>query len=156
MSLVVKLNLREFRNYLGGLLGESERKNISQISKNPVGASDHKLHHFITDSPWSVSRVNERRLEIMKLCRQTKHRKKFNLIVDDTGHRKSGIVTEGVGRQYIGEVGKTDNGLVMVTTHRWGKKFTIRFCSIFTCRFFRERKRRSRIQEKTRVGFRTN
>lgn len=27
---------REFRNYLGGLLGESERKNISQISKNPV------------------------------------------------------------------------------------------------------------------------
>ncbi|MBC6475501.1 MAG: transposase, partial [Hormoscilla sp. GM102CHS1] len=108
---------REFRNYLGGLLGESERKNISQISKNSVGVSEHKLHHFITESPWSASRVNERRLEIMNICRQTKHRKIFNLIVDDTDHRKSGILTEGVGGQYIGEVGKTDNGLVMVTTH---------------------------------------
>lgn len=75
------------------------------------------MHHFITESPWSASRVNERRLEIMNICRQTKHRKNFNLIVDDTGHRKSGILTEGVGGQYIGEVGKTDNGLVMVTTH---------------------------------------
>ena len=25
--------------------------------------------------------------------------------------------TEGVGRQYIGEIGKTDNGIVIVTTH---------------------------------------
>ena len=32
-------------------------------------------------------------------------------------HRKSGNFTDGVGRQYIGEVGKTDNGNVIVTTH---------------------------------------
>ena len=108
---------REFRNYLGGLLGESERKNIAQISQNIVGSSYHKLHHFITESPWDADCVNERRLEIMTLCRQTKPRPNFSLIVDDTGHRKSGTITEGVGRQYIGEVGKTDNGIVMVTTH---------------------------------------
>jgi len=108
---------REFRNYLGGLLGESERKNIAQMSKNTVGVSYHKMHHFITESPWDADCVNERRLEIMTLCRQTKPRQNFSLIVDDTGHRKSGTITEGVGRQYIGEVGKTDNGLVMVTTH---------------------------------------
>jgi len=70
--------------------------------------------------------------------------------VDNTGHRKSGTITEGVGPQYIGEVGKTDNGLVMVTTHRWSKKFTVRFCPIFTGKFFRRRKRRSRIQEENR------
>ena len=108
---------REFRNYLGGLLGESERKNIAQISQNYVGVYYHKLHHFLTDYPWDANCVNERRLEIMTLCRQTKIRPNFSLIVDDTGHRKSGTITEGVGRQYIGEVGKTDNGLVMVTTH---------------------------------------
>lgn len=37
--------------------------------------------------------------------------------MDDSGHRKSGKATEGVGRQYIGEIGKTDNGVVLVTTH---------------------------------------
>jgi hypothetical protein len=43
--------------------------------------------------------------------------------VDDSGHRKSGNFLRGVGRQYIGEIGKTDNGIVVVTTHLYdGKK----------------------------------
>ena len=43
--------------------------------------------------------------------------------MDDSGHRKSGNFTAGVGRQYIGEIGKTDNGIVVVTTHLYdGKK----------------------------------
>ena len=88
--------MREFRHYLGGLLGESERKNISQIARNTVGVQDHKLHHFITDSSWDASCVNERRLEIMTCCRQTKpSNNNLNLIVDDTGHRKSGTLTFG-------------------------------------------------------------
>ena len=42
---------------------------------------------------------------------------------DDSGHRKSGIFSDGVGRQYIGEIGKIENGLVAVTTHLYdGKK----------------------------------
>ncbi|NER39940.1 MAG: transposase [Oscillatoria sp. SIO1A7] len=53
----------------------------------------------------------------MNLCRQTKPAKNFSLIIDDSGHRKSGKKTSGVGRQYIGEIGKTDNGIVIVTTH---------------------------------------
>lgn len=32
-------------------------------------------------------------------------------------HRKTGNETAGIGRQYIGEIGKTDNGVVLVTTH---------------------------------------
>ncbi len=61
------------------------------------------------------------------------------MILDDSGHRKSappalrfpqrkdgarsGNFTSGVGRQYIGEIGKTDNGIVTVTTHYYdGKK----------------------------------
>ncbi len=39
------------------------------------------------------------------------------------GKRKSGNFTDGVGRQYIGEIGKTDNGIVVVTTHLYdGRK----------------------------------
>ncbi|PPT09414.1 Mobile element protein [Geitlerinema sp. FC II] len=37
-------------------------------------------------------------------------RRGFTLLLDDTGHRKSGNFTAGVGRQYIGEIGKLDDG----------------------------------------------
>ena len=114
---------REFRNYIGGLLGESERKNLSQIANNAVGVTYHRLHHFLTEAPWSSQEVNERRLLVMNQCSQTRISRGFTLIVDDSGHRKSGNFTAGVGRQYIGEIGKTDNGIVVVTTHLYdGKK----------------------------------
>lgn len=118
-----KAQKREFRHYVGGLLGESERKNLFQIAENAVGVTYHRLHHFLTEAPWSNSLVNERRLEIMNKCSQTRISRGFSLIIDDSGHRKSGNFTTGVGRQYIGEIGKTDNGIVVVTTHLYdGRK----------------------------------
>ena len=36
-----------FRHYLGGLLGESERKNLSQMAKDAVEVTYHKLHHCL-------------------------------------------------------------------------------------------------------------
>jgi len=106
-----------FRHYLGGLLGESERKNLTQMSNNAVGVAYHSLHHFLTEATWDAQQVNERRLKVMQQCRQTKINRGFTLIIDDSGHRKSGKETAGIGRQYIGEIGKTDNGVVLVTTH---------------------------------------
>ena len=114
---------REFRNYVGGLLGESERKNLSQMASNAVGVTYHRLHHFLTEAPWSAQQVNEHRLMVMNQCSQTRIGRGFTLIVDDSGHRKSGNFTAGVGRQYIGEIGKIDKGVVVVTTHLYdGKK----------------------------------
>ena len=46
-------------NYIGGLLGESERKNLSQIASNAVGVTYHRLHHFLTEAPWSAAEINE-------------------------------------------------------------------------------------------------
>lgn len=121
--LRTKAQKREFRNYLGGLLGESERKNIYQMASDSVGVTYHKLHHFLTEATWSADKINEHRLEVMNQCSQTRISRGFSLIVDDSGHRKSGNFTVGVGRQYIGEIGKTDNGNVVVTTHLYdGKK----------------------------------
>ena len=118
-----KAQKREFRHYLAGLLGESERKNLFQIAENAVGVTYHRLHHFLTEAPWCSSKVNERRLELMNKCSQTRISRGFSLIIDDSGHRKSGNFTDGVGRQYIGEIGKTDNGIVVVTTHLYdGRK----------------------------------
>jgi hypothetical protein len=36
-----------FRQYLGGLLGESERKNLTQMTNNAFGVIYNRLHHFI-------------------------------------------------------------------------------------------------------------
>ena len=112
-----------FRNYLGGLLGESERKNLTQMANNAVGVVYNRLHHFLTDAPWESGPINERRLKVMNQCSQTRIGRGFALIVDESGHRKSGNFTSGVGREYIGEIGKTDKGIVVVTTHLYdGKK----------------------------------
>ncbi|AFY91302.1 transposase, IS4 family protein (plasmid) [Chroococcidiopsis thermalis PCC 7203] len=149
---------REFRNYLAGLLGESERKNIFQMSSHAVGVTYHKLHHFLTEAPWSAEEINERRLQVMASCRQTKIASGFTLIVDDSGHRKSGTLTSGVGRQYIGEIGKTDNGIVIVTTHLYdGVKslpLDVELYQHATSRFTRQT--RSRICEKARLSFKLN
>jgi len=93
------------------------------MASNAVGVTYHRLHHFLTEALWSSEQVNERRLEVMNKCSQTRISRGFSLIIDDSGHRKSGNFTTGVGRQYIGEIGKTDNGIVVVTTHLYdGRK----------------------------------
>jgi SRSO17 transposase len=38
------------------------------------------------------------------------------LVIDDSGDRKDGVKTAHVGHQYLGRYGKTDNGVVTVTT----------------------------------------
>lgn len=76
-----KSQKREFRNYLAGLLGESERKNLSQIARDAVEVTYHRLHHFLTEAPWSSDLINERRLQIMNKCNQTKICSGFSLIV---------------------------------------------------------------------------
>ena len=42
-----KAQKRELRHYLAGLLGESERKNITQIANNNLAITYHKLHHCL-------------------------------------------------------------------------------------------------------------
>ncbi|VEP16896.1 hypothetical protein H1P_5080006 [Hyella patelloides LEGE 07179] len=44
------------------------------------------------------------------------------LYAEETSARAVRNFTAGVGRQYIGEIGKTDNGNVVVTTHRLGAR----------------------------------
>lgn len=63
---------KEFKHYVGGLLGESERKNLAQISKNTVDASYHGLRHFLVRADWSAEEINDRRLKIVNSCRQSR------------------------------------------------------------------------------------
>jgi len=106
-----------FRTYLAGLLSEAPRKNIAVIAASTVGSAYYNLHHFIHDAPWDAEALNTRRIDVIWQTRQTRPTLGFKLIIDDSGHRKSGTATEGVGRQYIGQIGKVDNGMVEVTSH---------------------------------------
>lgn len=108
-----------FRFYLAGILGDTERKNVWAMAQSIVNGNYHSLHHFIHDAPWSAELLNSRRLEILQSRRQTSIKRGFSLIIDDSGHRKSGKATAGVGRQYIGQIGKIDNGVVTVTSHAY-------------------------------------
>ena len=93
-------------------MGESDRKNLFQMAENALGVTYHRLHHVLTEAPWSSSQVNDRRLEIMNKCNQRRITRGFSLIVDDYGHRKSRNFRDGVGGKYIGEIGKRDNGII--------------------------------------------
>jgi len=108
---------KAFRTYFAGLLGDVERKNIAQITQGTVDGEYHQIRHFLNESPWSELAMNEERLDIMMSRRQTKFGKNCTIILDDSGHRKSGDETDCVGGQYIGEIGKVDQGMSMVTTH---------------------------------------
>jgi len=77
---------RELRNYLGGLLGVQDRKNLSQMATKAVGVTYHKFHHFLTAAPWPFSELNQRRLEVMNQCHPTKISRRFSLIIDNSAH----------------------------------------------------------------------
>ena len=53
-----KAQRKEFRQYLGGLLGESERKNLSQIAEDTIDVSYHSLRHFLVRASWGEQEIN--------------------------------------------------------------------------------------------------
>jgi len=72
------------------------------------------LHHFLTESPWQIDAFRQHRL---KLILQTLGEREIVLVIDDTGDRKKGHHTDYVKRQYIGNLGKIENGIVAVTAY---------------------------------------
>ena len=81
-----------------------------------MGRENHQdLHHFLTQSPWEVSELTQQRL---KTILQVLQGQEIIVIVDETGNKKQGKSTDYVKRQYIGNLGKIENGIVVVTV--WG------------------------------------
>ena len=113
---------RSFREYLLGLLLPRDRnKTLTALVGTEPGvgaqaAAVQRLQSFLSESPWSAAAMNERRLELLQADARTTTHERGVLIVDDTGDRKSGTHTAHVGRQYLGSVGKIDNGIVVVST----------------------------------------
>ena len=113
---------RSFREYLLGLLLPRDRNKTltALVGTEPVvgaqAAAVQRLQSFVTESPWEATALNQRRLELLQADPRTTTHTGGVLILDDTGDRKSGTHTAHVGRQYLGSVGKIDNGIVVVST----------------------------------------
>ncbi|HET6346638.1 MAG TPA: IS701 family transposase, partial [Myxococcota bacterium] len=111
-----------FRAYLQGLLLPRDRnKTLTGLtgSEPVVGAQAapvQRLQFFLSESSWDAAAVNGRRLETLWTQEELRPHAEGVLIVDDSGDRKAGSHTAHVGRQYLGSIGKIDNGIVAVTT----------------------------------------
>ena len=75
-----------------------------------------RLQFFLSESAWDPEPVNARRLELLRADPATAPHGGGVLVIDDSGDRKDGTATAHVGRQWLGRLGKTDNGIVTVTT----------------------------------------
>jgi len=96
-----------------GIISNIKRKSLPELEK-VVGISSQSLHHFLSQSPWSLSHLEQRRLNKLLTILQGKE---IILVVDETGDRKKGKKTDYVARQYLGNIGKIDNGIVSVNVY---------------------------------------
>lgn len=103
-----------FKHLHVGLLSEVKRKTLPAIARVCGLENEQSLHHFLTNAPWSVDEMEEQRLA---LTLQAVADRPINLIIDETGDPKKGNATDYVKRQYIGNLGKIENGIVAVTAY---------------------------------------
>jgi hypothetical protein len=113
---------RGLRDYLQGLLLPRDRnKTLTGLAAaEPVVGAQHRevqrLQWFLSESTWDHQGLNERRVRLLCQDPATAPNDRGVLVIDDTGDRKDGTATAHVARQYLGSVGKTDNGIVAVTS----------------------------------------
>jgi len=103
-----------FKHLHVGMISDIKRKSLPAIAKLVGINSEQSLHHFITESPWQVLDLRLQRLNIIL---QTLQGREINLIIDEIGDKKKGNKTDYVKRQYIGNLGKIENGIVAVTAY---------------------------------------
>lgn len=97
-----------------GMISDIKRKTLPAISRVVGLRNEQGLLHFLTESPWESKELREARL---RLILQVLAGRKIMLIIDETGDRKKGETTDYVKRQYIGNLGKIENGIVAVTAY---------------------------------------
>lgn len=103
-----------FKHLHVGMISEAKRKTLPRIAKVVGLPNAQSLQQFLVASPWQASDLRQRRIElILSLVAD----RKLVLVIDETGDRKKGHATDYVKRQYIGNLGKVENGIVSVDAY---------------------------------------
>lgn len=103
-----------FRDLHVGMISEVKRKTLPAIARVCGIANEQGLLHFLSESPWQVAAF---RTERLALILRVLAGRAITLIIDETGDRKKGHHTDYVQRQYLGNLGKVENGIVAVTAY---------------------------------------
>jgi SRSO17 transposase len=100
-------NAREaFHRYLAGLLLPAERtKTLTALANAELIHGIHaprvqSLQWFLSESIWDAAALNADGV----------------VVIDETGDHKWGTKTAHIGRQYLGNIGKVDSGVVSVSS----------------------------------------
>ena len=97
-----------------GMMSELPRKSLPQIARI-VGLKDGQgLHHLLRDAVWDVQALREMRLWFAFV---TIGDQPILVCIDETGDEKKGKATDYVAKQYIGNLGRTANGIVAVNAY---------------------------------------
>ena len=105
-----------------GLLLSAERnKTLTALANTePVIGAQRKeaqsLQWFLSESRWDSQQINERRLKLMVADAASAPSEEGVLVIDEHGDRKWGKKTAHVGRQWLANIGKTENGVVSVSS----------------------------------------
>lgn len=104
------------KQYVSGLF-QAEKSNIEKMSEAVKESNHQNLNHFISQSPWEADALMTRvghdvEQELQTVAQRTGQ--PLCYIVDESGWRKQGLESVGVARQYLGSLGKVDNGQVAV------------------------------------------
>jgi SRSO17 transposase len=91
------------------LLPKERNKTVTAIAgaESIVGAQDsdvQQMQFLLSESKWEIEEINQFRLDLLQKNKQS------------TGDRKWGNETAHVARQYLGYIGKIDQGIVAVSS----------------------------------------
>lgn len=100
------------RQYASGLMQAGTRKNMDRMAEVVPDSKSRNLQQFLTQSKWSADNV------IDQVAREGNgflgDKKRAGLLIDESGFVKQGKKSVGVARQWLGRIGKVDNGQVAV------------------------------------------
>ena len=104
--------------YLRGLMLPGGRKSVepmaARVQPHNVRSAHQSMHHLVADADWSdVGLLAAVTAQVLPTL--LKKDASCHWIIDDTGFAKKGTHSVGVGRQYCGRLGKTDNCQVAVS-----------------------------------------
>ena len=96
--------------YVQGLLSNIQRKNIEAIALE-FGKPPRTLQRFVESIKWDEGGVRDECQQLV--AREHAHEEAIGCL-DESGTAKSGVHTVGAARQWLGSLGKVDNGVVGV------------------------------------------
>ena len=74
------------------------------------------LQWFLSESRWDPQQINQRRIKLLFEESASAPDEKGVLVIDEHGDRKWGKHTAHVGRQWLANIGKTESGVVSVSS----------------------------------------